>query len=65
MDRRDRELLNKQLRRFAPASDGVLMLAIVSVFLTGIFVGGLIFGNKTEAPVQLHPTTERLHFLFS
>ena len=28
------------------------MLAIVGVFLGGIAVGGLIFANKTEPPVQ-------------
>jgi hypothetical protein len=53
MDRRDRELLDKQPRRLVPSPrDGVLMLAIVGVFLIGIVVGGIIFANKPEPPVQ-------------
>jgi hypothetical protein len=53
MDRPDRKLLDKQLRRLVPSPPSdVLMLAIVGVFLSGIVVGGLIFANKTEPPVQ-------------
>ncbi len=53
MDRCDRELLAKQLRRLVPSPrSDLLMLAIVGVFLSGIVVGGLIFANKTEPPVQ-------------
>ena len=53
MDRRDRELLDKQPRRLVPSPRSyLLMLAIVGVFLSGIVVGGLIFANKTEPPVQ-------------
>jgi hypothetical protein len=53
MDRPDRKLLDKQLRRLVPSPrSDVLMLAIVGVFLSGIVVGGLIFANKTEPPVQ-------------
>jgi hypothetical protein len=53
MDRRDSELLDKQLRRLVPSPrSDLLMLAIVGVFLSGIVVGGLIFANKTEPPVQ-------------
>ncbi len=54
MDQRDQELLDKQLRLLVPSPprSGLLMLAIVGVFLGGIAVGGLIFANKTEPPVQ-------------
>jgi hypothetical protein len=49
MDRRDRELLDKQLGRFQPAprSDGVMIFAVLAVFLVGMSVGGLI-AEKTE-----------------
>ncbi|HUI21578.1 MAG TPA: hypothetical protein VLZ74_11120 [Methylocella sp.] len=42
MTRRDRELLNKQFRRLnpKPRSNGVLILAIVGVFVAGIVLGG-------------------------
>jgi hypothetical protein len=54
MDRRDKKLLDRQLRHLVPSprSDGVLMLTIVGVFLGGIVIGGIIFANKTEPPVQ-------------
>ena len=54
MDRRDKELLDRQLQHLVPSprSDGELMLAIVGVFLIGTVVGGIIFANKTEPPVQ-------------
>jgi hypothetical protein len=49
MDRRDEELLDKQVGRFQPAprSDGVMIFAVLAVFLVGMSVGGLI-AEKTE-----------------
>ena len=43
MDRRDQELLDTQMKRFQPPSrrDGLMILAIVGVFLAGMTAGGL------------------------
>ncbi len=53
MNRRDQELLDKQLHAVyvAPRSDGVLMLAILAVFFAGIAVGGFIYAYTSE-PTQ-------------
>jgi hypothetical protein len=50
MDRRDRELLDKQLRRFdpTPRSPGTMILALVAVFLAGVTLGGFMFAYKAE-----------------
>jgi hypothetical protein len=55
MNRRDQELLDKQLHAVyvAPRSDGVLMLAILAVFFAGIAVGGFFFAYTSE-PGPMH-----------
>ena len=54
MNRRDRELLNRQIGRLRPAPrhDGILVAAMIGVFLTGLTVGGLVFtfGSNPLAP---------------
>jgi hypothetical protein len=53
MDRRDQELLEKQLRRLnPPRSDGVMILAILAVFFAGMALGGFLFAYKSE-PMQI------------
>lgn len=54
MNRRDQELLDKQMRRFGPVprSDGTIMLALVAVFLAGMTVGAFAFAYKSE-PVRV------------
>ena len=54
MDRRDRELLDKQLRhlRAIPRNDGIMVLALLSVFFTGMAIGGFAYAY-TGAPVQI------------
>jgi hypothetical protein len=54
MDRRDHELLDKQLRQLnpSPRSDGVLILAMLAVFCTGMALGGFLFAYKSE-PIQI------------
>jgi hypothetical protein len=49
MNRRDQELLDKQLRglHIAPRHDGVMMLAIVAVFFVGLCFGGFLFPRHT------------------
>jgi hypothetical protein len=53
MDRRDQELLDRQLRhvQIAPRNDGVLMLALLAVFFTGMAVGGFFYAYA-GAPMQ-------------
>jgi len=43
MTRRDQELLDRQLRglHIQPRHDGMMILAIVAVFVAGIFLGNL------------------------
>ena len=50
MDKHAQKLLDKQLRGITPARhDGVMILAIVMVFLAGIALGGALFPRKSEA----------------
>jgi hypothetical protein len=49
MDKYAQKLLDKQLRGTIPARhDGVMILAIVTVFLAGIALGGALFPRKSE-----------------
>jgi hypothetical protein len=56
MDRRDRQLLNKQMKRFQPSPrrDGLMILALVGVFICGLTAGGLVFSFASQTPT---PTT--------
>ena len=49
MDRRDQELLEKQMGRIAPSprTNGVIILAILAVFFGGMALGGSLFGNNS------------------
>jgi hypothetical protein len=53
MDRRDQELLDKQLRHLhiAPRNDGVVMLALLAMFFTGMALGGFFYAYTGE-PMQ-------------
>jgi hypothetical protein len=58
MNRRDRELLDKQLHAIyvPPRNHGVLMLAVLAVFFAGIALGGFLFAYTSEpgpGPVQV------------
>lgn len=58
MNRRDQELLDKQMHAIyvPPRNDGVLMLAAVAVFLAGITLGSFLFAYTSEpgpGPVQV------------
>lgn len=56
MNRRDQELLDKQLHAIyvPPRSDGVLMLGILAVFFAGIALGGFLFAYTSEpGPLQM------------
>jgi len=54
MDRRDQELLDKQLRNVpvAPRNDGVMILALLAVFFSGMAVGGFFYAYA-HAPMQI------------
>jgi hypothetical protein len=53
MNRRDTELLDRQLSRLSPPrNDGILGLAVLVVFCIGIAVGGVLFaqhGSRSTA----------------
>jgi hypothetical protein len=55
MTRRDQELLDRQLRGLCiqPRRDGTMILAIVAMFLAGIFLGNL----RSEAHETVHFNT--------
>ena len=52
IDRRDQELLDTQMKRFQPPSrrDGLMILAIVGVFLAGMTAGGFLFAAYRGQP---------------
>jgi len=54
MNRRDQELLDKQSHglNITPRSDGIMILAILAVFFTGIAIGGFLYAY-TDTPVQI------------
>lgn len=53
MNRRDQELLDKQLHAIHPESrhDGVLMLALAAMFFVGMTLGGLLAGDHSPSRV--------------
>lgn len=60
MDERDKELLDKQLRRFGSAGqrhDGTMILALVAVFLAGMTIGAFAFAYKAEPMGHTSTTT--------
>jgi energy-converting hydrogenase Eha subunit F len=53
MDRRDQELLDKQMRRLTPPRiDGVFAVLLAAMFLVGMTLGGVLSEQKTE-PIQI------------
>lgn len=57
MNRRDQELLDKQLHAIyvPPRNDGVLMLAVLAVFFAGIALGGFLYAYTSEpGPVPMN-----------
>jgi len=54
MTRRDQELLDKQLHAIdTTPPNGVLMLAVTTVFFAGIAVGGFLFAYTDQPPMRL------------
>jgi hypothetical protein len=53
MDRRDQELLDKQMQMLTPPhNDGVIVVLLVAMFLVGITLGSVLSEPKTE-PIQI------------
>jgi hypothetical protein len=54
MDRHDQELLDKQLRAIyrPPRQDGVIILAILGIFLGGMFAGSLLTADTVSTAVN-------------
>ena len=53
MDRRDQELLDKQMRRLsAPRNDGVIAVMLAVMFGVGMTLGSVVFPHQTE-PTQI------------
>jgi hypothetical protein len=59
MNRRDRELLERQMRRFQPSPHpvGLMMLILAGAFLVGMIAGSIIF--TSPQPVQTASTDVR------
>jgi hypothetical protein len=53
MDRREKELLDKQMRLLsAPRNDGVIVVMLAAMFLVGVAIGGVVFPHQSE-PTQI------------
>jgi hypothetical protein len=64
MNRRDRELLSRQMRRFQPSPHpvGLMMLVLAGAFLVGMMAGFIIFTN--QQPVQTASTDGKTALAF-
>jgi len=53
MDRHDRELLDKQMRRLEPPrNDGVIAVMLAAMFLVGMTLGSVLSMHQSE-PIQI------------
>ena len=53
MDRRDQQLLDKQMGRLSPPrNDGVIAVLFIAMFLVGMTLGSVLSEPKTE-PIQI------------
>ena len=64
MNRRDRELLERQMRRFQPSPHpvGLMMLILAGAFLVGMIAGSTIF--TSQQPVQTASTDGKTALAF-
>ena len=55
MNRHDRELLERQMSHAQPAAhrNGILILAMVGVFIAGLTVGGLLFTSGSNPSTSM------------
>ena len=53
MDRRDQELLDKQMRRLTPPrNDGAIAVLLAAIFLVGMTLGSVLSPHES-APTQI------------
>jgi hypothetical protein len=53
MDRRDQELLDKQMGRLSPPrNDGAIAVMFAAMFLVGMALGGVLSAHESE-PIQI------------
>jgi hypothetical protein len=53
MDRRDQELLDKQMRRLVPPqNDGVIAVMLAAMLLVGMALGSVLSAHQSE-PIQI------------
>jgi hypothetical protein len=67
MDKRDQELLDKQLWGVSPSpprNAGITGLEFAVVFLVGIVIGGVLFAHERKQIMQIASHTRRLRFPF-
>jgi hypothetical protein len=64
MNRRDQELLDRQMRRFQPAPNplGLMMLIVAVAFLVGMIAGSIIV--PSQQPVQTASTDGKAALAF-
>ena len=67
MERRDQELLNRQMKRFQPSPprDAVMIVVIVGVFLAGLTAGSFIFSGQPPAQTTSSDGKTALAFLLN
>ena len=53
MNRRDQELLDKQMARLTPpGNEGAIALMLAAMFLVGVTLGGVLSTHESE-PIQI------------
>jgi hypothetical protein len=64
MNRRDQELLDRQIRRFQPSPNpaGLMMLIVAGAFFVGMIAGSILF--PSQQPVQSASTDGRTALAF-
>jgi hypothetical protein len=54
MDRRDQELLDKQMRRLSPPrNDGVIAVMLAAMFVVGITIGSVLSPAHQSEPMKI------------
>jgi hypothetical protein len=58
--------MDRQLKRLqlSPRRDGLMMLALVGVFLAGMTAGGFLFGYEIQPPMQTASTNGKTALAF-
>ena len=54
MNRRDQELLDKQMQRLEPPrNDGVVVVMLAAMLLVGMTLGSVLSTHQSEPPIQI------------